>query len=137
MHCVHLSSSAKSIGSLSEMTLSQSAAVKFAPFICPTVTALSSGGQNNKRFYHCLTLLTCLQDKRGSKVKTVPVTPNMDQTTSRPMPVATTLPAARDVQAMQQRRRLEGGANSSGNSLTVYLCMRFHSGSVCQDNIFS
>ena len=33
----------------------------------------------------------------------------MDQTTSRPMPVATTLPAARDVQAMQQRRRLEGG----------------------------
>ena len=82
-------------------------------------------------------LLTCLQDKRGSKVKTVPVTPNMDQTTSRPMPVATTLPAARDVQAMQQRRRLEGGGNSIENSPTFYFGMRFHSGSVCQGNIFS
>ena len=41
------------------------------------------------------------------------------------MPVATTLPAARDVQAMQQRRRLEGGGNSIENSLTFYFGKRF------------
>ena len=83
-------------------------------------------------------VVNMLTDKRGLKVKTVPVTPNMDQTTSRPMPVATTLPAARDVQAMQQRRRLEGGRWQFNRKFLDFLLwhaipFRYY----CQGNIFS